>query len=32
MIGEYHDSFILTAQGWKILERKVIVVFQRRGE
>jgi ketosteroid isomerase-like protein len=29
-IGEYHDSFILTAQGWKILKRKIILIFQRR--
>ncbi|HUC50464.1 MAG TPA: nuclear transport factor 2 family protein [Xanthobacteraceae bacterium] len=29
-VGEYHDSFILTAQGWKILKRKIIVIFQRR--
>jgi ketosteroid isomerase-like protein len=31
MIGEYHDSFILTVQGWKILKRKITVVFRRRG-
>jgi ketosteroid isomerase-like protein len=30
-IGEYHDSFILTPQGWKILKRKIILIFQRRG-
>ena len=30
MIGEYHDTFTLTAQGWKLLKRKIIVVFRRR--
>jgi hypothetical protein len=29
LVGEYHDSFVLTLSGWKILERKVMVVFQR---
>jgi ketosteroid isomerase-like protein len=31
MIGEYRDTFTLTAQGWKFLTRKIIVVFRRRG-
>jgi ketosteroid isomerase-like protein len=30
-IGEYHDAFVLTAQGWKIHTRKITVIFQRRG-
>jgi ketosteroid isomerase-like protein len=31
MIGEYHDTFIWTAKGWRILKRKVVVIFRRRG-
>jgi ketosteroid isomerase-like protein len=30
LIGEYHDTFTLTAQGWKFQKRKIIVIFQRR--
>jgi hypothetical protein len=29
LIGEYHDRYVSTPQGWKIAERRVVVVFQR---
>jgi ketosteroid isomerase-like protein len=31
MVGEYHDTFTLTAQGWKLQSRKIAVIFKRRG-
>jgi hypothetical protein len=29
MVGEYHDRFVLTEDGWRIAERAVEVVFPR---
>jgi hypothetical protein len=31
LLGEYHDSFVLTKQGWKFQSRKITVIFKRRG-
>jgi len=31
LVGEYHDSFVLTEQGWKFQSRKIAVIFKRRG-
>jgi ketosteroid isomerase-like protein len=30
LVGEYHDAFVLTEQGWKIQSRKITVIFKRR--
>lgn len=31
LVGEYHDLFVLTVQGWKFQSRKITVIFKRRG-
>jgi hypothetical protein len=31
LVGEYHDLFVLTVQGWKFKSRKITVIFKRRG-
>jgi ketosteroid isomerase-like protein len=30
LVGEYHDLFVLTEQGWKFQSRKITVIFKRR--
>ena len=32
IIGDYHDTFVRTADGWRFKERRVLVDFQRAGE
>ena len=31
LVGEYHDLFVLTEQGWKFRSRKITIIFKRRG-
>jgi hypothetical protein len=31
MIAEYHDRFVLTGDGWRIDERRAVVVFRLPG-
>ena len=32
MVGEYRDTFVRTAEGWRIATREIVVNFLRRGE
>ena len=32
IVGDYHDTFVRTADGWRFGERSVLVDFQRAGE
>lgn len=30
-LGEYHDTFVLTPDGWRIRERRAVAVFRQAG-
>ncbi len=32
VVGDYEDTFVRTAEGWRIKERQVLIDFQRTGE